>query len=71
MNIRYEEILHEGVKEDGTFINEAGAVETKGWVRMSLGEGCSLKKCGCKCSEGYWLFIMLLEKLIKKAITAL
>lgn len=49
------QIKHENVNPDGTFTDKAGAVDTKGTIRMSKGEGCGLE--GCSCSDGYWLAI--------------
>ena len=54
--MKIETKKHIGVKPDGTFKNKLGAVETKGKIIMSNGEGCGLS--GCKCSEGHWLTIV-------------
>ena len=50
-------IKHENVLPDGTFANERGAVEVKGKVIMSAGEGCGLDNC--HCSDGHWITICL------------
>ncbi len=38
-------------------LKSGGAVYTKGRLLMSRGEGCGLDNC--KCSEGYWLTLVL------------
>ena len=56
--MRIEKYVYEHVNENGTFPNpEEGAVETRGVVRMSTGEGCSLEHC--HCSDGHWITIGL------------
>lgn len=42
------------VNETGK-VKKGGAVETKGLIRMSAGDGCGLD--GCNCSNGYWISI--------------
>jgi hypothetical protein len=54
--MKIESFKWEGVKTNGTFENEAGAVETKGIIRMShKNGGCGLDKCNC--SPGHWLMV--------------
>lgn len=48
--------IHENVNYDGTFSDNAGAVETGGCIRMSEG-GCDIE--GCNCSPGQWICISL------------
>lgn len=55
--MKVEKFIHTGVKPDGTFENEAGAVHVEGLVMMGTGEGCGLS--GCHCSDGYWITIGL------------
>lgn len=48
---------HTGVKPNGTFENEAGAVVTQGRVSMSaVNGGCGAGNCNC--SEGHWVSIV-------------
>ena len=54
--MKFEFIEHKEVNQDGTFKNHPGAVETRGTVRMSKGEGCDLPDC--HCSDGYWILIL-------------
>ena len=52
--MRVQSFEHHGVKEDGTFENEGGAVTVNGGVRRSQpGGGCCIEKCNC--SPGYWI----------------
>lgn len=55
--MRIEKFVHRKVRQDGTFVNERGAVETRAMIRMSSGEGCDLEDC--HCSDGYWISIGL------------
>lgn len=48
---------HVGVKKDGVVFESGGAVNTKGAIRMSNGEGCGSK--GCHCSDGHWIMICM------------
>ena len=55
--MKIESFKWEGVKPDGTFENEAGAVETKGKIVMSQDNGgCGIDDC--HCSDGHWLTIV-------------
>ena len=55
--MQIETFKYENVLSDGTFLEETGAVETKGKIIMSQKNGgCNLK--GCKCSEGHWITIV-------------
>ena len=54
--MKIEHIKYTGVKHDGTFEDEPGAIITTGAIRMGQGEGCSLENC--KCSEGHWITII-------------
>ena len=55
--MKIESFKWEGVKADGTFENEAGAVETKGKIVMSQDNGgCGIDTC--HCSDGHWLTIV-------------
>jgi len=55
--MRTEHFKHEGVKPDGTFENEPGAVITTGGVRMSANNGgCGIDTC--HCSDGHWISII-------------
>lgn len=55
--MKIESFKWEGVKPNGTFENEAGAVETKGKIVMSdPNGGCGLENCNC--SEGHWISII-------------
>jgi hypothetical protein len=52
--MKIETYIHKGVKEDGTFEHEAGAVHVEGNVGLSApGGGCGAS--GCKCSPGHWI----------------
>jgi hypothetical protein len=55
--MKFEKFKHTGVKKDGTFEDEPGAVVTNGAIRMSMGEGCGLK--GCHCSDGFWITMVM------------
>lgn len=54
--MQVEKFIHKGVGPDGK-VNSGGAVLTKPFIRMSMGEGCGLR--GCHCSDGYWISIGL------------
>lgn len=57
IKMKIESFKWEGVKPDGTFENEAGAVETKGKIVMSQDNGgCGIDTC--HCSDGHWLTIV-------------
>jgi hypothetical protein len=47
---------HENVLPDGTFSDKAGAVGTKGGIKMSASRGgCGIRTCNC--SPGHWISI--------------
>lgn len=48
---KVEDVDPKGIVKGG------GAVEVKGKVMISTGEGCLVK--GCHCSDGYWISIVL------------
>jgi hypothetical protein len=55
--MKIESFKWEGVKPDGTFEFQAGAVETKGKIVMSQNTGgCEIENC--HCSDGHWLTIV-------------
>lgn len=54
--MKIEKFEHKGVGPDGK-VESGGAVLTKPFIRMSIGEGCGLN--GCHCSDGYWISIGL------------
>jgi hypothetical protein len=47
---------HTGVKPDGTFKNEPGAVETTAKTIVSVPRG-GCGSPGCNCSPGHWISI--------------
>jgi len=52
--IKVETFTHTGVKEDGTFENQRGAIGTKAKVTFSAPRGgCGVT--GCNCSPGQWV----------------
>ncbi len=54
--MKIEHWTHKNVKPDGTFFNEAGAIDITPGLRMSDDDGgCGLENC--KCSEGHWLMV--------------
>jgi hypothetical protein len=55
--MKFEKFVHKGVKEDGTFKRELGAVKTKGSILIGRGKGCGLPECNC--SPGFFLSVCL------------
>jgi len=54
--MQVEKFMHKGVGHDGK-VENGGAVLTKPFIRMSMGEGCNLENC--HCSDGCWISIGL------------
>jgi hypothetical protein len=55
--MKIEEFVHKGVKPNGTFENELGAIHTDARVIVMRGEGCGIS--ACHCSDGYSLSVCL------------
>ena len=64
--MKIEEIVHKGVKADGTFEKERGAIYTDARVIVGRGEGCGLEHC--HCSDGYYLTVCLARNAKKKEV---
>ena len=53
--VSFDYYHYEDVKANGILKGEPGAIETKGYIRLGIGEGCGLDRCGC--SPGFWISI--------------
>lgn len=54
--MKFSKIVHKNVKEDGTFIDRPGAVDTNGGIVIINGN-CGTS--GCHCSDGYFISIFM------------